>query len=149
MANIIIEWEEIPEFGMMAAKVIEHYPNKFSQIDPHWLIAYGISNKDRPEGKRGKPWDISGSTEPESFTNTKKYFLTTFLSYWNACSEELKYGIVLSMLERIDSDHPDSGRLKPYDYKDQGVMVRTFGVDWERSPNLPHLLKTNVELIEE
>lgn len=147
MPQVPLVWEEIPEFTQMAASIIEHYPSRFGQIDPRWIVAYGISNKDEPEGKKGKPYEMTGSKEPESFTNTKKYFFKTFMSFWNSCNDELKIWLVIAALDRIDSDHPESGKLKPYDYKDQSVMVRTLGPDWERKFNLPNPLKTDVPLV--
>lgn len=145
--QIPIQWQEIPEFVSMSEKLIEHYPERFGHIEPEWLIGYAAINKDNPEGK--KPWDIAGEKEPQSFTNSKKYFFTTFMDVWNARSEESKYWFVFAALERIDRDAPGSGKLRPYDYKDQGVMVRTIGADWESRGNLPHPITDDINFVEE
>lgn len=144
--QVPIVWQEIPEFVQMAEKLIEHFPERFGHIEADWLIGYAATNKDKPDGK--KCWDITGEKEPQAFTNTKKYFFTTYLDAWMGRSENSRYWFVFAALERIDRDMPGSGKLKPYDYKDQGVMVRTVGPDWEDRGNLPNPLTDDIDFIE-
>ncbi len=148
MPQIAAEWEEIPDFTTMASRLIEKYPDRFAGVDPDWIIAYGQTNKDRPEGKT-KPYEMSGIPEPESFTNSKKYIVKLFMSEWEGRDEKCKLGLVFSALERIDKEHPEKGKVSGYDYKDQATLVRTFGVDWHTRSNLPDLLKEDIEFIEE
>lgn len=148
MAQIKPRWTEIPEFVSLAAKLIDKFPERFGGIDPSWLIAYGCINKERPEAKT-KPYDMSGSREPEGFTNSKRYFVKVFMSDWEGRSDANKIAIVAAALERIDKEAPDSGNVGPFDYKDQGPMVRTFGPDWYTRGDLPNLLKDNVQFVDE
>lgn len=148
MAQIKPQWEEIAEFISMARHLVNKYPDRFAGIDPDWIVAYGCTNKDKPEGKT-KPYDMSGASEPESFTNSKKYFIKMFMSDWVSRSEENKLWVVFSALERVDKELPDSGKIGPFDYKDQGTLVRTLGADWHSRNRLPNLLTESVEIVEE
>ena len=149
MPQVPAEWEPIKEFNRIAEKLIARYPERWSGIDPDWLIAYGCTNKDQPDDKRSKPYDMSGETEPESFTNSKKYFIKMFMSSWEGRDDICRQWLVLSALERIDKENPDSGKITGLDYKDQGVIVRTIGADWHTRSNLPDILKDNIELVED
>lgn len=140
MAQIKPEWVEITEFNSMAAKVCEKYPERFSGVDVSSIVAYGCTNKEKPE-KKAKLYEMSGEPEPESFTNSKQYFVKFFMSDWEGRTESQKLAIICSALNRIDPNNP--GKILPLDYRDQNVMVRTFGPDWQNR-DLPNLLKDNV-----
>lgn len=149
MANTAPSWAEIKEFNQFATKIITKYPERFSKIDPELLVGYACTNKDKPEASKKPPYELKGSTEPESFTNTKKYFFTVFLSDWEGRSEESKLAIVFAALSRIDPDDPESGKVLPYNYRDQDVMVRTFGPDWHLRGSLPNLLSGDIRIADE
>jgi len=142
MAQFKQEWLEVDEFADMAAKLVEKYPERFGEVDNDQIIAYVCTNKDRPEGKK-KPYDISGSTPPESFTNSKSYFVKMFNDVWER-TENQKLALVFSVLNRIDTDNP--GKIKPLDYADQEEMVHNFGTNWHERGDLPNLLEKNVDL---
>lgn len=139
MANNKLEWEQIEEFDTMAAKMVEMYPERFGVIDSSSVIAYGVINKDKPAGNT-KPYEMSGVTEPESFNSNKKYFVKLYMTDWEAKDDSGKEWTVFSALSRIDIEKPDSGKVLGFDYKDQGVIVRTIGADWHTRGNLPSLL---------
>lgn len=145
----ILQWAEIPEFTNLVEKLIAKYPERFSSIEPDWFVAYGCVNKERPKDSSKPPYDIEGETEPKSFTNTKKYFITVFQNDWDGRSEESKIAIVFAALSRIDQDNPQSGKILSYNYKDQDVMVRTFGPDWHLRGRLPNLLKDEIRIQDE
>lgn len=130
-------WEEVTEFAQLALKLVEKFPDRFGGIDVSRIVAYGCTNKERPEGK-AKLYDMTGATEPESFTNSKTYFVKMFMVDWEGRSEAAKLLIVASALARIDIDNP--GKVGPLDYRDQSVMVKTFGPDWQDKGDIPHLL---------
>ncbi len=150
MPQVPAEWEPIEEFGTISAKLIAKYPDRWAGIDPGDIIAYGCTNKDRPENKKNaKPYEMSGETEPESFTNAKKYFVKLYMTDWDARDEVGRQWLVCSALERIDKENPDSGKVSGFDYKDQSVLVRTLGADWHMRGDLPDLLRDDVEFVEE
>jgi hypothetical protein len=148
MAQVPPEWEEVTEFNTMVREVVEKYPDRFAHVDPDWLIAYICTNKTKPESK-AKLYDMSGQTEPEAFTNSKKYFIKMFHDTWEALPEENRYLIVFSALRRIDKEKPESGKVGGYDLHDDSLMARTFGVDWALRGGVPHILKDDVDFKEE
>ncbi len=142
MAQIKPEWITLDEFTALAARLVEKYPERYSGVDADQIIAYACTNKDKPERKT-RPYDMSGEMEPESFTNSKQYFVKVFKSDWDARTEEQQLTIISSVLERVDVDNP--GKIRSDDHKDQCVMIRTFGIDWQDRNDLPHLLRDDVE----
>ncbi len=148
MAQIKPEWEEIPEFIDISRMLIEKYEETLGHVDPDLLIAYKCTNKSKPES-RTKLYDMSGQTEPEAFTNTKKYFIKVFHDVWDTMDQKNRQLIVLSALRRIDSESPDSGKVGGYDMHDQAMMIRTFGPDWATRSDVPDIINQTVRLVEE
>lgn len=136
------QWVEVEEFTNMAAKLVEKYPERFNEIDIDQIIAYACVNKDRPDGKN-KPYDMTGINPPESFTNSKTYFVKMFNDVWERTQPQ-KLALVFSALSRIDPTSP--GKVKPLDYSDQEEMVSNFGANWHERGDLPDLLKSDVDL---
>jgi len=142
MAQIQPVWNEVEEFMEMAAKMIEKYPERFGEVDVDTIIAYVCMNKDRPEGKT-KPYDMTGATPPESFTNSKAYFVKMYNNVWEQTRTQ-KLALVFSVLSRVDTTNP--GKVRPLDYSDQEEMVNNFGANWHERGDLPDLLQENVNL---
>lgn len=142
MAQTKPVWVEAEDFADMAAKLVEKYPERFGEIDVDQIIAYVCMNKDRPEGKT-KPYEMCGSVPPESFTNSKTYFVKMFNDVWDRTRVQ-KLALVFSALSRIDPSNP--GKVKPLDYSDQEEMVNNFGANWHEREDLPDLLSENVDL---
>lgn len=149
MSQVVPQWAEIPEFNTLMTKIIDKYPDRFHKVQPEWFVAYGCTNKERPEKSKKPIFDMEGETEPKSFTNTKKYFITMFQQDWDGRSEESRIAIVFAALSRLDLDEPENGKVLSYNYKDIDVMVRTLGTDWHLRGNLPNLLTDKVRIIDE
>ncbi len=145
MAQIPPEWESVPEFVEMSSRIVEKYPERFGEIEVSQIVAYKCTNKDKPE-KKAKSYEMTGSTEPESFTNEKTYFVKFFSSDWESKTTEQKLLMVCSALSRIDTTNP--GKIGPLDYRDQNVMVRTFGTDWVERGDVPNLLNESISFRE-
>lgn len=135
------QWEEIGEFGKIASRLIEKYPERFAGIDLSRIIAYKCTNKDRPEKNR-KNYEITGEVEPESFTNSRSYFVKVYRDIWE---RDLAHqtALVFSVLDRIDPEKP--GKIKPLDYVDQEVMVNSFGPSWYEREDLPNVLENGID----
>lgn len=146
MPQVKPAWTEIEEFSQMAEKLVSKYRDKFAHIDTEWIVAYS-SNKERPE-KKAKPYDMAGEPEPLSFTNSKTYFVMFHQGEWESRDERGKLALVFSALLRIPEKDPESGKVGPLDYRDQNIMVRTFGPDWQMRDQIPHLLDENVDFVE-
>jgi len=140
MAQIKAQWIEVEDFIELANKLVEKYPEKFGEVDINQLVAYVCVNKDKPESKC-RPYDMTGSKEPESFTNSKTYFVKMFNDIWDKTRQQ-KLAIVFSVLCRIEPSNP--GKVKPFDYADQDEMVTNFGAHWHNRGDLPDLLNDNV-----
>lgn len=136
------QWEELAEFNQIAEKLIAKY-DELGNLDVSKMIAYSCTNKTRPEGK-GKLYELTAEKEPVSFTNTKSYFVTLFQEDWASRSEAERALVVLSVLLRIDPEEP--GKILPLDYKDQSVMVNTFGANWVENSTVPNILDKRIEL---
>lgn len=149
MAQIKPVWEEIPKFIKMANQLVEKYPERFGNIETEWLVAYGITNKDKPE-RNTKPYEMSGIAEPESFAcQPRKYFVKFYMSDWEGRSEVNQMWVVFSALSRLDRDEPGNGKVAGFDYKDQATLIRTLGPDWYGRGDLPNLLSDNVDIVDE
>jgi len=131
-------YEEIKECNSIIKKWIEKDPERFGGIVADKIIAYGIINKSRPE-KKVKVYEMSGAKEPESFTNSKNYFIEVYMDDWNSRPIGNKNRLVESMLLRIDTEKP--GKVAPYDYRDLKGMVEKYGHDWEDRDDLPDPLR--------
>ncbi|MHA2279486.1 MAG: putative metallopeptidase [Promethearchaeota archaeon] len=142
MTQVKPEYVEIEEFNNLAGRLVEKYPERFSQIDVDQIVAYVVVNKDRPEGKT-RPYDMTGTTPPESFTNSKTYFVWVFNDVWERTQQQ-KLALIFSALSRIDPANP--GKVQPWDYTDQKEMVKNFGADWHERGDLPDLLGADVDL---
>ena len=142
------EWEEITSFITMANKVIDSYPGDLGHIDTSLIVAYKCTNKTKPEAKT-KLYNMSGQSEPESFTNTKKYFITLYYDVWDNMDENNRLLIVLAALSRIDKENPSNGKVAGDDLHDQSFMTRTFGVDWATRSNVPNILNESIRFIDE
>lgn len=145
MAQVPPEWEEVPDFMNMAKQLIEKYPERFAHVDPDLVVAYICTNKTKPEAK-AKLYDMSGESEPEAFTNSKRYFIKMFHDTWEALPEENRLLLVFSALSRVDRE---TGKVGGYDLHDQALMARTFGVDWALRGGVPNLLRDDIEFKEE
>jgi len=148
MAQIKPEWEVISEWDALVQKIQEKFPEHFDHVDPTLIIAYKCTNKTKPEGKT-KLYDMSGQTEPEAFTNSKKYFVKMFHDVWDIMDERNRLLIVFSALSRIDKEKPDSGKVAGFDLHDQSFMARTFGVDWATRSDVPNILTESVRIVGE
>lgn len=136
------EYVTLEEWTKIASQLVEAYPAEWGDIDVSKIAAYAILNKDRPEGK-AKAYEMTGETEPESFTNTKQYFVKLFKSDWDAQPDEKKVAYVVSALDRIDTENPGKV-LPPFDYRDQNIMVHTYGPNWQNNPDIPNILREKV-----
>jgi hypothetical protein len=148
MPQIKSEWEEIPEFIEIASKLKEKYPERFDHVNVDLIIAYKCTNKTKPD-KKSKLYDMTGQTEPEAFTNPKKYFIKVFHDTWDNLGENNRVAIAFSAMSRISVDDPESGKVEGYDMHDQSFMARTLGVDWQTRADIPNLLRESVNFVSE
>ena len=135
------EWVTLDEWTKIASQLVEAYPDEWGEVDVSKIAAYAIINKDKPDSK-AKPYEMTGTSEPESFTNSKQYFIKLYKSDWDEQSEERKIAYVISALDRVDTEN--LGKVLSFDYRDQSVMIHTYGPNWQKNPNLPNVLRDKV-----
>ena len=111
MAQIKPQWVEVEDFATMAAKLVEKYPERFGEIDVDQMIAYACVNKDRPEGK-ARPYEMTGAIAPESFTNSKTYFVKLFQNVWEQTNEDGHHEILL----RKKKSNQEIDKVEEYEY---------------------------------
>ena len=129
------EWTHIEEYDVIAEKLCNKFSDRFFHVNPKLIIAYGQDKERDP--KKSRMYQMSGQTEPESFTNEKKYFVKFHMADWISFDEATKACMVFSTLLRIDPEKPESGKLLMNNYKDQSIMVLTFGPYWNNNGKLP------------
>ncbi len=102
------EWEEDYTFILIAEEIIESNPEDYGHVDASKLTAYKCVNKTPPENY-SKLYDLSGESEPEALTNTKRYFVKFFADVWDGMNNPSRILVVESVLRRIPRDN--SGKV--------------------------------------
>lgn len=137
MAQVDPVYQEIPEFLQIADKLIEAHPDLFANIDVATIACCGITNKDRSE-KKTQLWELKAIKPPISLFCPKSYVVVFFQKDWDSLSEKHRHLITADVLCSIPPG--GGGDIKPMDYKDHSVMLRTFGVDYMNRSDVPDLL---------
>lgn len=143
MSKLMNEFERLNEWEDIAKKLVDKYPERWGHVDTSKLVAYVITNKENNEEK-GRPYEMQTDKLPMRLSNQYDYFIWfKHPDDWNEKPMNIRIALVISALERIDPDKPFS--IGPLDYKDQSVMLRTFGMSWATNPEIPDALKTDVK----
>ena len=139
MAQLQLEYEAIEDFNVIAAKIVEKYPSIFNGVPVEEVRCYAITNKERAEGK--KLWTVSAVPQPIRLDCQYGWYVVLFQKDWEDLGKESKQLLVASILCSIGEE----GKVNPFDLKDYGVMVRTFGVDY-LDKKAPDILDENVDV---
>jgi hypothetical protein len=141
MAKIKPIYEELPEFTDIVKKLIDLYPSNFPNIDAKCIAAVQITNKSRPEKKK-QVWELRPVVPPITLFCDKLYFVTLFADDWAGFSEKHRAAIVADVLMSISPD--GEGKTVPFDMKDHSVILRTLGVDYMETADIPDLMSGKV-----
>ncbi len=137
MAQIKPEFEAIPEFRKVASKLVEIYPEVLNGINASEIQCVGVINK---EWKQGKPlFEIKTVEMPIKMDTPYSYYVIIPSSEWNARDEAHKAALVMDVLCCISRE--GDGKVVAFDKKDHAVMLRTLGVDYHTSPDIPNILE--------
>ena len=143
--QVTAEFEKLQEWEDIAKKLVVKYPERFDHVETSKLVCYVITNKDLTDNAR--PYEMQTDKLPMRLSNTFDYFVWfKHPSEWHDKPDNIKAALVFSALERIDPDKPFA--IAPLDYRDQSVMVRTFGIDWMCQKDIPNMLDEKVEIRE-
>jgi len=142
MSSGVPQFERLDEWEEIAAKLVEQYPIEFGHIDVSKIICYIITNKEPKDVS--KLYEIQVDSLPMRLTNTHDYFVWfKHPNVWNERPENIRVNLVADALLRIDSEDPY--KIKPYDYKDNPVMVSTHGAYWFDNPSIVNPLTSKVK----
>ena len=130
-------WELMKDAEEMVAQLCDKYPEKFGHIDQSSIGCAAITGKDKPPTQI---WDakIGGIREPEALWSKKKYCIQFYKSTWELYDKRLRAAMLFKLLVRIPDDC--DGKVLPEDLKDCYCLVKAFGPDYMKSPNMPDLL---------
>ncbi len=140
MAQIKPEYEAIPEFQKMAAKLVEIYPEVLNGINAAEIQCVGVINK---EWKAGKPlFELKTVEMPIRMDCPYSYYVIISCEQWNGRGEPHKAALVMDVLCSISRE--GDGKVIQFDMKDHAVMLRTLGVDYHTSPDIPNILEGKI-----
>lgn len=145
MAQIKPIYAEVKEFNKIAKDVLKNTTELFPSVDEDELVdnikVVAITNKQRKEGK--DLVSIKGVPNPVRMFCSCAYVVEMYLEDWSEMSDTQREWVVLSILKRIPTDSDKEGKVLPLDYKDDGLIVRTVGPDWQNNEELPSLTKVS------
>jgi len=139
MAKIKPEYEPLEDFNEVAKALCVKYPDIFADIDPDAIRCYCINNKERPE--KTKPWELKPVQYPIRLDCDYAWYVTLYLNEWEEMSDKRRAILVASVLCGIGED----GKMNPFDLKDFDLMVRSFGLDYQDSEDVPDIINDNFD----
>lgn len=140
MAQLKPEFSALDEFADIAQKLIDKYPEVFGGIDIDTIKCVTITNKDCPERRKNKPYEVKGVPQPIRMDCSFSYYVILYQSDWVERDEPHKAILVAAILQAIPSDIETEGKVNTYDLKDFYRMQSNFGVDYLESDDIPDLL---------
>jgi hypothetical protein len=144
MAQSKKEYEALDEFQDLAKKITDKYPDIFFDVEIDEVRAVAITNKQRPQ-TRDNLWEIMPVKQPVRMDCKYGWYVVVHLSDWDALDERQKKLLVANALCALPEGDDKEGKTVPPDYKDYGLMLRTFGVDYLTNDDSPDILSTDVD----
>lgn len=149
MAQERPEYEVNDEFNTMATSIVSKYPEKFHGLGVDKICCVNINNKSNPKKSEGQTvsdlkercWKTIAVKMPMSLHCPYDYYVVLYLSDWEELSEKHKLALVSDVLHSFGEE----GKLNPCDTKGYHAVFSTLGLDYLSDPNIPHLLKDQVE----
>jgi len=136
------EYEINDEFVTLAKRLTEKYPSQFYGKPVDVLRSVTITNKDRPNKK--KMAEVRAVPMPVAMDCPYKFYVIVYSSDWDAFNPKQKQALVADVLFTLP-DGADEEKLVQPDLKDHSVVLRTLGVDYMQSTELPDLLVEDIE----
>lgn len=141
MAKVKPVYEELSDFTDLADKLLSLYPSVFPSIDAKQIAAVQIVNKVRPE-KKSQVWELRPVVPPVTLFCPKLYFVTVYSSDWDSFTDNHKAAVVADILLSISPE--GEGKTVPFDKKDHSLILRTLGIDYMQTADIPNLLDGKV-----
>ena len=141
-------YEVNDEFNQMAVSIVEKYPEKFSSICVDKICCVNVTNKDNPKAKQDTEilnsndlWKVMAVKMPMAIHCPYSYYCVLYQSDWESLSEKHKLALVSDVLHGIGDD----GSVNSCDTKGFHSVFSTLGLDYLNDPDIPHLLKDDIE----
>ena len=140
-------YEAVDEFPLLAAALVEKYPQVFYGIEVNKLRCVKVTNKDRKDDK--KLYEVLAVKMPVLMDAPYGWYVTVWHNFWDGFTENQKLLLIADALQHVPSNPiEDEGKVVPCDVKAHSTMVRTFkGIDYLDDPDIPHLLKEDIEWV--
>lgn len=143
MAQSKPEYESIDEYSNIASQLINKYPEVFGQLDVDKIKCVAITNKERSDRK--PLWEVRSVPYPIRMDCPYAYYIIVYMSDWVELDDAHKAALVAASLHAIPFESDKEGKVNQPDMKDYSNMLRTMGVDYMDSPDIPNLLTDEVE----
>jgi len=140
LAQLKPEYVALDEFADIAQKLIDKYPEVFGGIDISTIKCVSITNKDCPEKRKNKPYEVKGVPQPIRMDCPFSYYVVLYQSDWVEREDRHKTILTAAILQAIPADIETEGKVNTYDLKDYYKMQKNFGVDYLESDDIPDLL---------
>ena len=140
MAQVKPTYEEVTEFSDIAEKLVQKYPDLYSHIDSNIIKCLAINNKERPDSR--KLWEIKALPEYALPDCPYAYYAIIYLHDWSEMTEKIRNRLIATILYAIPDEE---GKVRPFDYRNFGPMVRTLGIDYLEDEEGPDPLTEDVE----
>jgi len=145
MPQLKPEYAALDDFEKIAQQIIDKFPEVYSGIDLSIVKCVVITNKECPDSKKGKPWEVKAVPQPIRMDCPYSYYVTIYQKDWVEMDEAHKAMLVATILLAIPVDKDKEGKTNNFDLKDFSVMLRTFGVDYQNSDTIPNILTDAVQ----
>ena len=143
MANIKLEYAEVPEFMTIAEQLVKKFPNVFANVDCTLIQCVAIMNKQRKEG--AARWKVTPVTMPIRMNCPYAYYVTIFNDDWAELDESHRQGLIAEVMMAVNTE--EEGKTIKQDANYYNVMLRTFGPDYMDDPKLPNMLKDTIKWV--
>jgi len=140
LAQLKPEYVALDEFADIAQKLIDKYPEVFGGIDISTIKCVSITNKDCPEKRKNKPYEVKGVPQPIRMDCPFSYYVVLYQSDWVEREDRHKTILTAAILQAIPADIETEGKVNTYYLKDYYKMQKNFGVDYLESDDIPDLL---------
>ena len=140
MSQLKPEYAALDDFADIAQKLIDKFPEVFGGLDLSVIKCVAITNKDCPEKKKDKPYEVKGVAQPIRMDCPFSYYVVLYQNDWVERDEAHQAMLVAAILQAIPVDNEADGKVNTYDLKDYARMQRNFGIDYLDSDTIPNLL---------
>jgi hypothetical protein len=141
LAQVKPEYEAIPEFKQIAAKLVDKYPEVLNGVNASEIQCVGVTNK---EPKDGRPtFEIKPVPMPIRMDCPYTYYVILNKQDWDGMDNKHQALMAFDVLCSISPD--GDGKVIPFDLKDHAVVVRTVGCDYLSRPDVPDILTDDIK----